>query len=241
MNLQHGCAARRRGRGERASRIPDPAEGVSRCLHQEDELPCFNQTCFPLASSCRPCPWPMPSAPELPRFLLRDVILPVPTFPGCSPKRPVFWTGEVPGRSTITTARSRSARCSGFETPHASIWRRMYTKPKRGSTGSKQPCRRGMFAAKRRLISSSSRPRRCWPGLWRRPQLSLREIRSSNRPQAMVPLLSGVPSRTLRYFSTRSIRQDETVWPTSSPRPPSLRMTGNSSPTCFAALFRLPC
>ena len=59
------------------------------------------------------------------------------------------------------------------------------------------------------------------------PQLSARKTRSSNRPQAMVPLLSGVASRTLRCSSTRSIRQDETVWPTSSPRPPSLRMTGN--------------
>ena len=164
MNLQHGCAARRRGRGERASRIPDPAEGVSRCPHQEDELPCFNQTCFPPASSCRPCPWPMPSAPELPRFLLRDVILPVPTFPGCSPRRLDLWTGEAPGPSLTTITRSRSAHCSGCESPHGSIWRRTCMKPKRGSTGSKLPFRRGMCAAKHRSSSSSSRPRQCWPG-----------------------------------------------------------------------------
>ena len=94
MNSQHGCAAKRRRRGERASRIPDPAEGVSRCPHQEDELPCFNQTCFPPASSCRQCPWPTPSAPGLPRFSPRDVILPVPTFPACSPKRPASGLGK---------------------------------------------------------------------------------------------------------------------------------------------------
>ena len=60
------------------------------------------------------------------------------------------------GRDRRTTLASRS--------PHGSIWRRMYTKPKRGSTGSKQPCRRGTFAAKHRSSSSSSRPRQCWPG-----------------------------------------------------------------------------
>ena len=63
-----------------------------------------------------------------------------------------------------TTTRSRSAHCSGFESPHGLIWRRTCTKPKRGSTGSKQPCRRGTFAAKHRSSFSSSRPRQCWPG-----------------------------------------------------------------------------
>ena len=151
-------------RGERASRIPDPAEGVSRCLHQEDELPCFNQTCFPPANNRRQYRWPTLSVPGLPHFSPRDVTLPVPILPVFSPKRPASWTGEAPGRSTTTTTRSRSAHCSGFESPHASIWRQACTKPKRGSTGSKPPCRRGTFAAMHRSSSSSSRPRQCWPG-----------------------------------------------------------------------------
>ena len=37
--------------------------------------------------------------------------------------------------------------------------------------------------------------------------------------QAMAPSLSGAASRMLRCSSTRSIRQDETVWPISSLRP----------------------
>ena len=45
-----------------------------------------------------------------------------------------------------------------------SIWRRTCTKPKRGLTGSKLPCRRGTFAAKHKSNSSNSRPHRCWPG-----------------------------------------------------------------------------
>src|SRR3546814_12708788 len=77
--------------------------GESRCPHQEDELPCFNQTCFPPASSCRQSPWPVPSAPGLPRFLLRDVILPAPTFPGCSPRS----EERRVGKECVSTCRSR--------------------------------------------------------------------------------------------------------------------------------------